>query len=129
MRIQRALARAGVASRRAAEEIVAAGRVRVNGVPAQIGQSGKREKDVTLAIGRELARQVNATPGLKAYMTRDTDVFIPLPRRAQLARHPALGTENAVQQIYPCATAQRIGGGCKLTPAPAAAAPEPEALT
>ncbi|HUO52266.1 MAG TPA: pseudouridine synthase [Gemmatimonadaceae bacterium] len=39
MRIQRALARAGVASRRAAEEIVAAGRVTVNGVPAQIGQS------------------------------------------------------------------------------------------
>lgn len=54
--------------------------------PGAIGQSGKREKDVTLAIGRELARQVNATPGLKAYMTRDTDVFIPLPRRAQLAR-------------------------------------------
>lgn len=54
--------------------------------PGAIGQSGKREKDVTLAIGRELARQINATPGLKAYMTRDTDVFIPLPRRAQLAR-------------------------------------------
>jgi 23S rRNA pseudouridine2605 synthase len=39
MRIQRALARAGVASRRGAEEIVAAGRVHVNGAPAQIGQS------------------------------------------------------------------------------------------
>ena len=33
-----------------------------------------------------------------------------------------LNTENAVQQVYPCATAQAIGGGCKLTPAPAAAA-------
>ena len=54
--------------------------------PGAIGQGGKREKDVTLAIGRELARQINATPGLKAYMTRDSDVFIPLPRRAQLAR-------------------------------------------
>ena len=39
MRIQRALARAGVASRRGAEEIVAAGRVQVNGAPAQVGQS------------------------------------------------------------------------------------------
>ncbi len=38
MRIQRALARAGVASRRRAEELVAAGRVRVNGAPAQLGQ-------------------------------------------------------------------------------------------
>jgi N-acetylmuramoyl-L-alanine amidase len=54
--------------------------------PGAIGPTGKREKDVTLAIGRELARQINATPGLKAYMTRDTDVFIPLNRRAQLAR-------------------------------------------
>lgn len=32
-----------------------------------------------------------------------------------------LNDQNAVQQIYPCATAQQIGGGCKLTPAPAAA--------
>lgn len=54
--------------------------------PGAIGANGKREKDVTLAIGRELARQINATPGLKAYMTRDTDVFIPLNRRAALAR-------------------------------------------
>jgi N-acetylmuramoyl-L-alanine amidase len=54
--------------------------------PGATGQSGKREKDVTLAIARELARQINATPGLKAYLTRDTDVFIPLNRRAQLAR-------------------------------------------
>ena len=54
--------------------------------PGAIGQQGKREKDVTLAIARELARQINATPGLKAYLTRDGDVFIPLNRRAQLAR-------------------------------------------
>ncbi|MBJ7320148.1 MAG: hypothetical protein KJ728_10260 [Alphaproteobacteria bacterium] len=32
-----------------------------------------------------------------------------------------LNTENVVQQVYPCATAQQIGGGCKLTTAPAAA--------
>jgi 23S rRNA pseudouridine2605 synthase len=38
MRIQRALARAGVASRRKAEELIAAGHVSVNGERAQIGQ-------------------------------------------------------------------------------------------
>jgi len=54
--------------------------------PGAIGPTGKREKDVTLAVARELARQVNATPGLKAYLTRDTDVFIPLPMRAKKAR-------------------------------------------
>ncbi len=32
-----------------------------------------------------------------------------------------LNAEQVVQQVYPCATAQRIGGGCTLTPAPASA--------
>jgi N-acetylmuramoyl-L-alanine amidase len=54
--------------------------------PGATGLTGKREMVVTLAIARELARQIIATPGLKAYLTRDTDVFIPLNRRAQLAR-------------------------------------------
>lgn len=54
--------------------------------PGAMGPTGKREKDVTLAVGRELARQINATPGMKAYLTRDADVFIPLPMRAQKAR-------------------------------------------
>lgn len=53
--------------------------------PGARGLNGTREKDVTLAIARELARQVNATPGLKAYLTRDSDVFIPLPYRARRA--------------------------------------------
>jgi N-acetylmuramoyl-L-alanine amidase len=50
-----------------------------------LGGGGAREKDVTLAIARELARQVDATPGLKAYLTRDADYFIPLPQRARKA--------------------------------------------
>jgi 23S rRNA pseudouridine2605 synthase len=39
MRLQRALARAGVASRRTAEALIRAGRVRVNGQLATVGQS------------------------------------------------------------------------------------------
>ena len=54
--------------------------------PGAHGVAGTREKDVTLQVARELARQVNATPGLKAYLTRDTDVFIPLVQRYQKAR-------------------------------------------
>jgi N-acetylmuramoyl-L-alanine amidase len=54
--------------------------------PGARGANGSREKNITLEIARELARQVNATPGLKAYLTRDSDVFIPLARRYQLAR-------------------------------------------
>ena len=54
--------------------------------PGAIGPSGNREKDITLAIARELARQVNATPGLRAHLVRDRDVFIPLNNRARIAR-------------------------------------------
>ncbi|MGV8923381.1 MAG: N-acetylmuramoyl-L-alanine amidase [Thermomonas sp.] len=53
--------------------------------PGAHGKNGSREKDVTLAIARELARQVNATPGLKAYLTRDTDEYVALPQRARRA--------------------------------------------
>lgn len=54
--------------------------------PGAHGPGGEREKDVTLAIARELARQVNLTPGYRAYLTRDTDYFIPLNQRARLAK-------------------------------------------
>jgi pseudouridine synthase len=45
MRLQRALARSGVASRRHSEELIAAGRVSVNGRVAKIGQSVDPEHD------------------------------------------------------------------------------------
>jgi 23S rRNA pseudouridine2605 synthase len=51
MRIQRALARAGVLSRRKAEELVASGRVTVNGTTARVGQTVDPEHDVILADG------------------------------------------------------------------------------
>ena len=52
MRIQRALARAGVASRRRAEELVASGRVRINGVVATTGQSVDAERDEITVDGK-----------------------------------------------------------------------------
>ena len=56
MRIQRALARAGVLSRRKAEELVANGRVTVNGAPAKIGQSVDPERDVIMVDGARIQR-------------------------------------------------------------------------
>ena len=55
MRIQRALARAGIASRRKAEELVAAGRVRVNGEVARTGQSVEPGRDVITVDGKTVA--------------------------------------------------------------------------
>lgn len=51
MRLQRALARAGVASRRRAEELIKAGKVKVNGRVAELGATVDPAVDVIL-IGR-----------------------------------------------------------------------------
>ncbi len=61
MRIQRALARAGIASRRAAEELVAAGRVRVNGAVAETGQSVDPSRDKITVDGKPIAAPVALT--------------------------------------------------------------------
>ena len=55
MRIQRALARSGIASRRRADELVAAGRVRVNGQVARIGQSVDPARDRITVDGADVA--------------------------------------------------------------------------
>ena len=55
MRIQRALARAGVLSRRKAEELVAARRVTVNGAVAQVGQTVDPDTDVIEVDGERIA--------------------------------------------------------------------------
>jgi pseudouridine synthase len=56
MRIQRALARAGVASRRRAEELVAAGRVRINGEVATTGQSVDTDRDEITVDGKAITQ-------------------------------------------------------------------------
>lgn len=61
MRIQRALSRAGVASRRRAEELVAAGRVRINGVVAITGQSVDPDTDDITVDGKSIAQPVGYT--------------------------------------------------------------------
>lgn len=55
MRIQRALARSGVASRRHSEDLIRAGRVKVNGVVALIGQSVDPERDDIRVDGKRVA--------------------------------------------------------------------------
>ena len=54
--------------------------------PGAIGPGGTYEKHVVLSIARELARQINATPGMRAHLVRDRDVYVELPQRARRAR-------------------------------------------
>lgn len=60
MRLQRALARAGVASRRAAEVLITEGRVSVNGTPATLGQSVDPGKDRITVDGKAVAAPAKA---------------------------------------------------------------------
>jgi N-acetylmuramoyl-L-alanine amidase len=52
--------------------------------PGAIGHGGTREKDVTLAIARALAKALDAEPGMRAVLTRDRDQFLEL--RDRMAR-------------------------------------------
>jgi len=54
--------------------------------PGAIGPGGTHEKHVVLSIARELARQIDATPGMRAHLIRNSDVYVELPQRAHLAR-------------------------------------------
>jgi N-acetylmuramoyl-L-alanine amidase len=54
--------------------------------PGATGASGTHEKTITLAVARELARQIDRAPGMKAVLTRDGDYFIPLEKRYRKAR-------------------------------------------
>ncbi len=64
MRLQRALARAGVASRRKAEDLIREGSVRVNGVTATIGTKVDWSRDVISVGGRTVKPVARASIAL-----------------------------------------------------------------
>ncbi|WP_426269533.1 N-acetylmuramoyl-L-alanine amidase [Dyella kyungheensis] len=55
--------------------------------PGAHGPGGTLEKNVTLAVARQLADQINQQPGMRAVLTRSGDFFIPLAQRYQIARN------------------------------------------
>ncbi len=59
-RLQKLISASGLASRRKAEELIAAGRVTVNGVVAALGQSADPERDEIAVDGRALTLRDNA---------------------------------------------------------------------
>ena len=54
--------------------------------PGAIGKQRTREKDVALAISRELARRINAEPGMRAILVRNSDVYVDHRARTAIAR-------------------------------------------
>ncbi|MGF1688842.1 N-acetylmuramoyl-L-alanine amidase [Photobacterium japonica] len=54
--------------------------------PGSIGPSRKYEKNVTLTISKKVMARINATPGMKAVLTRQGDYFVNLNKRSDIAR-------------------------------------------
>jgi N-acetylmuramoyl-L-alanine amidase len=54
--------------------------------PGAIGRGGTQEKNITLAIARALARRIDEQRGMRAVLTRNSDIFIPLRDRMLIAR-------------------------------------------
>jgi N-acetylmuramoyl-L-alanine amidase len=54
--------------------------------PGAIGKGGTFEKNVVLAIAKKLKAKIDATPGMRGYLTRDGDYFVPLHVRVEKAR-------------------------------------------
>lgn len=55
--------------------------------PGAMGPNRIREKEVTLAIAKELIAAINAQPGFSGKLTRTGDYFIPLKKRRDIARN------------------------------------------
>ena len=53
--------------------------------PGTTGEGGRREKDIALAIGRYLERELRGDENFEVYLTRDRDVLVPLWERGPQA--------------------------------------------
>ena len=53
--------------------------------PGAIGPTGLKEKDVVLAVALQLRERLNAKPGVRVLLTRDSDFFVPLGERVKKA--------------------------------------------
>lgn len=54
--------------------------------PGATGASGTHEKEITLAVARQLKKLVDREPGMSGVLIRDSDYFIPLEKRYLKAR-------------------------------------------
>ena len=54
--------------------------------PGAVSSNNIYEKDITLQVSRELKRLIDQQPGMKAVLTRDEDVFLPLHKRVAMAK-------------------------------------------
>ncbi len=61
IRLQKFISECGVASRRKAEELIAAGKVKVNGKPASIGDKVDPKRDTVMVMGKKVVKSKKNT--------------------------------------------------------------------
>jgi N-acetylmuramoyl-L-alanine amidase len=54
--------------------------------PGAVGKNGTYEKNVVMAISREIKKAIDKMPGYRAALTRDGDYYVPFSKRLNLAR-------------------------------------------
>ena len=92
-RLQKILSDRGVCSRRKAEEYITAGRVTVNGIAAQLGDSADPDVDLILLDGNEL-------PSKSEYVY----IMLHKPRGYVTTLSDEKGRKNAAQLVADCGT-------------------------
>lgn len=95
-RLQKFLARAGIASRRKSEELIQAGRVTVNGVPASLGQKVVSDHDQVRVDG-ELISKIEK----KVYILLNKPVGVLSSRSSQGGHPTVLDLVQIKERIYP----------------------------
>ena len=96
-KLQKIIAARGLASRRRAEEMIAAGRVTVNGKPASLGDRADPETDIILVEG-------NPLPPLREYVY----ILLNKPRGYVTTLSDEKGRPNAARLVADC--------GCRVYP-------------
>lgn len=95
-RLQKALARAGMGSRRAVEDMIRAGRVRVNGEPAVLGQRIDASKDSVEVDGSRVP--LDAT---RAYYVLHKPAGVITTSRDPAGRKTVLDLVGVPERVYP----------------------------
>jgi 23S rRNA pseudouridine2605 synthase len=96
VRLQKVLAQAGIGSRRACEELIAAGRVTVNGEVAELGRRVDIEGDVVVVDGVPLS----VRPGLVCYLLNKPAGVVTTASDPQ-GRPTVVGLVPAQPRVFP----------------------------
>ncbi|MGN1417744.1 MAG: pseudouridine synthase [Acutalibacteraceae bacterium] len=110
IRLQKYLSECGVASRRKSEELIAAGKVKVNGVAASIGDKINPKKDTVTVCGKKVVKQKEC----KYIMLHKPRGFITTMSDEMGRKCVAQLVEDVPERVYPIGRLDRESEGLLL---------------